>query len=134
MVSEARGQEQTVKAYREFTPSFAVAMRLTPNVHQVIGSIVAVLALIIVGVAVGVTVSRNNSSKSSSKLASGSSGNNTAPAGTINQTDPNDPSTFIKDPRLKHSFYGLAYTPEGSQLPQCGNTLGTPSLSCSLPV
>jgi hypothetical protein len=42
----------------------------------------------------------------------------------VNQTDPNDPSTFQKDSRLHQSFYGFAYTPEGSQLPDCGNSLG----------
>ncbi|EKM78091.1 hypothetical protein AGABI1DRAFT_42275 [Agaricus bisporus var. burnettii JB137-S8] len=34
-----------------------------------------------------------------------------------------DPSVFDKDPNLHQSFYGLAYTPEGSQLPDCGNKL-----------
>ncbi|KAF9054946.1 glycoside hydrolase family 17 protein [Hymenopellis radicata] len=39
------------------------------------------------------------------------------------QTDPNDPSTFVPDSNLHKSFYGLAYTPEGSLLPNCGNSL-----------
>lgn len=30
----------------------------------------------------------------------------------------------MKNTDLKHSFYGLAYTPAGSQLPDCGNTIG----------
>ena len=47
----------------------------------------------------------------------------------VNQTDPNDPSTFQLDSRLKKSFYGIAYTPEGSQLPDCGNSLGAFSRS-----
>ena len=47
----------------------------------------------------------------------------------VNQTDPNDASTFQLDSRLKKSFYGIAYTPEGSQLPDCGNSLGTFSRS-----
>ncbi|KAJ6513000.1 glycoside hydrolase family 17 protein [Mycena sanguinolenta] len=34
-----------------------------------------------------------------------------------------DPSSFTKDPALIQSFYGIAYTPEGSQLPGCGNSL-----------
>lgn len=45
-------------------------------------------------------------------------------AGVVKQTDPKDPSTFVKDPKLRQAFYGLAYTPEGSQLPWCGNKLG----------
>ncbi|KAF8239690.1 glycoside hydrolase [Tricholoma matsutake] len=81
----------------------------------VIGSLVALLGLIAIGVAVGVAVSRNNSKSSSSSTSSGNS--------AVPQTNPNDPSTFIKDPRLHQSFYGLAYTPAGSQLPTCTNKL-----------
>lgn len=98
----------------------------TPCSHnlslQVIGSIVTLIALIAAGVAVGVTVSKNNKSSTSSSSALSDSGNGTT--GAVNQTNPDDPSTFIKDPNLKHSFYGLAYTPAGSQLPDCGNSLG----------
>lgn len=94
--------------------------------RKVIGTLVAVVALIVVGVAVGVTLAKKNSGSSSSSTTSGSGkgSDTTSPSGTVNQTDPNDPSSFVKDPRLKHSFYALAYTPEGSQLPQCGNSLG----------
>ncbi|KAG6900789.1 hypothetical protein C0993_000108 [Termitomyces sp. T159_Od127] len=77
----------------------------------VIGSLVGLVILIIIGVVVGVLVSKHKSS-------SDSNGNS-----TVKQTDPNDPSTFIKDPALHQSFYGIAYTPEGSQLPDCGNRL-----------
>jgi len=82
----------------------------------VIGSVVALLGLIAIGVAVGVVVSRNNSksSKSSSNSSSGS---------PVSQTNPNDPSTFVKDSRLHQSFYGFAYTPAGSQLPNCNSSL-----------
>jgi len=79
----------------------------------VIGSLIAVVGLLIIGVVVGVVVSKNH--KTSSRLSSTSS--------VVNQTNPNDPSTFQKDSRLKQSFYGLAYTPAGSQLPDCGNSL-----------
>ncbi|KAF9452419.1 glycoside hydrolase family 17 protein [Macrolepiota fuliginosa MF-IS2] len=34
-----------------------------------------------------------------------------------------DPSKFEKDSRLHKSFYGIAYTPEGSLMPNCGNKL-----------
>ena len=43
----------------------------------------------------------------------------------VTQTDPNDPSTFVKNPLLRQSFWGMAYTPEGSLLPNCGSTLST---------
>ncbi|KAF9007585.1 glycoside hydrolase superfamily [Cyathus striatus] len=69
----------------------------------IIGGIAALIAIII-AVVVGVVVSKNNNK---------------------NRTTSNsgDPSNFSKDSRLKKSFYGLAYTPEGSQLPDCGNKL-----------
>ena len=92
------------------------------HTHQVIGSIVGLIALIAIGVGVGVGVSKSRSN-SSSKTSSGSSDS------VVNQTDPNDPSTFQLDSRLKKSFYGIAYTPEGSQLPDCGNSLGAFSRS-----
>ncbi|TBU42763.1 glycoside hydrolase [Dichomitus squalens] len=82
-----------------------------------IGGLVGLIALIAIGVGVGVGVAKSHSSSSSSKKSSGSS------ASVVNQTDPNDPSTFQLDSRLKKSFYGIAYTPEGSQLPDCGNSL-----------
>lgn len=64
-----------------------------------------------VGAAVGVSLSKKKSSNSGSN------------SNAVKQTDPNDPSTFEKDSKLKQSFYGLAYTPEGSQLPNCGAKL-----------
>jgi exo-beta-1,3-glucanase (GH17 family) len=79
--------------------------------YMVIGAlVVAILAAI--GVALGVTLSKKNSSSSSSSSSS-----------SVVSENNNDPSNFEKNPALKQSFYGLAYTPEGSQLPDCGNTL-----------
>ncbi|KAJ7129381.1 glycoside hydrolase superfamily [Mycena epipterygia] len=87
------------------------------------GSVIGVVALIAIGVGVGVSVAKNN--KSSTKTTSAASNSNAASnsSGVVSQTNPNDPSTFIKNPALKQSFYGLAYTPFGSQLPDCGNSL-----------
>ncbi|KAG1739175.1 glycoside hydrolase family 17 protein [Suillus paluster] len=81
----------------------------------VIGSVITVAILVAVGVALGVTLSKKSSNNSSSSNTSDSS----APAGT----NPNDPSNFQKNPALKQAFYGVAYTPLGSQLPDCGNNL-----------
>ncbi|KAG6856905.1 hypothetical protein H0H87_012487 [Tephrocybe sp. NHM501043] len=81
----------------------------------VIGSVVALIVLIVVGVVVGILVSKNHKSSSSGSGSSNSLG--------VTQTDPNDPSTFVKNKDLHQSFYGMAYTPEGSQLPNCGNNL-----------
>lgn len=83
-----------------------------------IGSVIGIAVLVAVGVTVGVVVSKTHKSSSSSDLSSSSDENS-----TVTQTDPNDPSTFERDDRLKQSFYGIAYTPEGSQYPACGNEL-----------
>jgi len=79
----------------------------------VIGSVLTLATLIAVGVALGVTLTRKNGGSSGSSLSSGS-----APPGT----NPNNPSGFQKNPALKQAFWGLAYTPLGSQLPDCGVT------------
>ena len=93
--------------------------------------VVGIIAVIAIGVGVGVSVSNhnksgNNRSSSNGSKGSGSgsgSGSGNAPA----QTNPNDPSTFIKDPRLKQSFYGIAYTPSGAIPPNCTSTLSMSS-------
>lgn len=82
----------------------------------VIGSVITLAILVAVGVALGVTLSKKNSNNGSSSSSSDTSG---APAGT----NPNDPSNFQKNPALQQAFYGVAYTPLGSQLPECGNNL-----------
>jgi len=85
----------------------------------IVGSVVGLIALIAIGVGVGVSVSHNN--KNSSNHAASPTSTSGGPV--VNQTDPNDPSTFIKDSRLHEVFYGMDYTPNGSQLPNCGNSL-----------
>ena len=97
---------------------------------QAIGSLVALVALIAIGVGVGVGVSKSNSNKNNSSSSSSQSGGSdsdstsgSGSSGGTSQTDPNDPSSFTKDPDLHKAFYGIAYTPEGSLLPDCGNSL-----------
>lgn len=91
---------------------------------QIMGSVIGLLGLIAIGVGVGVGVSKHNSTSTSSASSSTSSGTtDSSTNGTPPQTNPNDPSTFQKDPNLHRSFYGMAYTPAGSQLPTCNNTL-----------
>lgn len=89
------------------------------------GVLVAVVGAIIIAVIVGVVVSNNKKTNNKNLSTSGASTTGPSPNSTVQQTDPNDPSQFTKDPNLHQSFYGLAYTPVGSQLPDCGNTLGT---------
>ncbi|KAJ8586018.1 glycoside hydrolase family 17 protein [Rhizopogon salebrosus TDB-379] len=80
----------------------------------VTGSVVALAVLIALGVGLGVGLSKKSSNNSTSSTSSGS-----APNGT----NPNDPTNFPKNSALKQSFYGIAYTPLGSQMPDCGNSL-----------
>lgn len=96
---------------------------------QVITCIVALVIIIAVSVSVGVVVGRkNNNSNTRSSTNTGVSNPD-----AVNQTDPNDPSSFVPDPNLRQAFYGIAYTPVGSQLPDCGNKLGVsaPNAFCS---
>jgi len=68
--------------------------------------------------------------KHNNNIAAGnSSGNDTGSEGNSNKTPPPanngpDPSVFPKDPNFHQSLHGIAYSPEGSQLPNCGNSLG----------
>ncbi|KAF7352567.1 Glycoside hydrolase family 17 protein [Mycena venus] len=87
----------------------------------VIASVAGVLALIAIGVGVGVGVAKSHKNSNTKSAAASSSNSNTS--GVVQQTDPNDPSSFVKNPALKQSFYGMAYTPYGSQLPNCNNSL-----------
>ncbi|GAA5878787.1 hypothetical protein JCM1840_007246 [Sporobolomyces johnsonii] len=83
------------------------------------------------GIAVGIAVWRvkANDSSSGSSTGTGKSGSSSSSLQYINGTakvvksNPNDPSEFEKDPRLKQIFYGLAYTPYLAQQPWCGCTL-----------
>jgi len=116
---EASKGQQAFKVHREFK---SLNFGLFSNLPKIIGSVVGLIVLIAIGVTVGVVVSKNNSkgNKSASSSGSGSSNSSsTGGGGGSNTTDPNDPSVFTKDERLHRSFYGMAYTPEGS-LPDYG--------------
>jgi len=82
----------------------------------VIGSALLLLTIIGVGVGVGLSMANKGKNKSSSSSGSGSSSSGDGDSG-------GGASNFEKDPRLHKSFYGMAYTPEGSLLPNCGNSL-----------
>ncbi|KAJ7679025.1 glycoside hydrolase superfamily [Mycena polygramma] len=75
----------------------------------------SLLGMIGAGVAAGLILAKRNAEASASLSSSKSSPSSSAPN--------SDPSSFVKDPALVRSFYGIAYTPEGSQLPGCGNSL-----------
>lgn len=90
------------------------------------GSLLGFVGLAIIAIAVGATVSKShhksvlNASTSASDTSNSTGSNSSNPS---NPSNSSDPSSFTKDARLKKSFYGLAYAPEGSQLPDCGATL-----------
>lgn len=97
-----------------------------------IGGGLALIGVIIIAVVVGVVVSKNNSkNKTLATSGSSSGGSSSNSNSSVTQTNPNDPSTFVKNPKLHQSFWGMAYTPAGSQLPDCGNSLCAFS-SCDL--
>jgi len=114
-------------------PRLVMHLVLTRSYHQAFSVFIVLLIIAaIVGVAVGVPLSRKNDKKNlsansdagsngDSKGNGNSGGNNNKPPNT--NTGP-DPSIFSKDPNLHQAFYGIAYTPDGSQLPNCGNSLG----------
>ncbi|KAJ3992747.1 hypothetical protein F5050DRAFT_1853544 [Lentinula boryana] len=68
--------------------------------------LIAIIIAIIVMIILGVVLSRKNSSSSSS-----------------NNIIFGDPSQFTKDSSLKQSFWGIAYTPEGTLYPDCNAKL-----------
>jgi hypothetical protein len=85
----------------------------------------------IISVAVGVPLSKKrHNNNTASGNSPGNDGNSTGSEGNSNKTPPSannngpDPSVFSKDPNFHQAFYGIAYSPEGSQLPNCGSNLG----------
>jgi len=86
----------------------------------IVAAVVSLLALVAIGVGVGVSVSSKNRTKTNGNNSNNNSNpNSNNPNNPVNQTDPNDPSTFQKDPRLIQSFYGIAYEPNGVIYPNC---------------
>ncbi|KAF9061675.1 hypothetical protein BDP27DRAFT_1369479 [Rhodocollybia butyracea] len=65
-----------------------------------------------VGTVVGVVPTRN--AKSAPSSSNSSSGGDSVSG---------DPCQFTKDPKLKQSFWGIAYTPESTLYPTCGAKL-----------
>ncbi|PPQ68664.1 hypothetical protein CVT25_012318 [Psilocybe cyanescens] len=88
----------------------------------IMGTIVGLIGIAVIAIAVGIVVSHNN--KKSNNLSANSNSTATVSSNsTVQQTDPNDPSQFTKDPNFHQAFWGMAYTPFGSQTPDCGNSL-----------
>ncbi|KAJ3564836.1 hypothetical protein NP233_g8027 [Leucocoprinus birnbaumii] len=83
----------------------------------VLCSVFVLLALVGGGVAAWYFLSHR-------KTSGGSTGDSAISTGSNGVDIGSDPSNFKKDPRLHKSFYGLAYTPEGALMPNCGAKLG----------
>ncbi|KAF9243455.1 glycoside hydrolase family 17 protein [Melanogaster broomeanus] len=83
--------------------------------YIIIGAVLTVVALAVAGITAGVVVSKRNANNTSSAASS--------PSGVPAGTNPSTPANFTLNPALVQSFYGIAYTPLGSQLPDCGNSL-----------
>ena len=79
--------------------------------------------LIIVGVSLGIYFGTRNSGTTNIAL-SNNTDINTSTAGVVQQGA--DPSQFVKDPQLKQSFYGIAYTMMDALYPDCNE--GLPSV------
>lgn len=89
----------------------------------VVACIIGLVIIIAVAVSVGVVVGRKNNHHVNTANPPASTSTGVTNPAAVNQTDPNDASTFVKDPNLHQAFYGIAYTPVGSQIPECGNKL-----------
>jgi len=89
----------------------------------IVGSILGFLGLVVIGVSVGVAVSHHNQHKHSVLNTGAGTSSNSSSSSSGSSSNSTGPSSFPKDSRLTLSLYGLAYVPEGSQLPNCGATL-----------
>lgn len=86
--------------------------------------------LIAIAAGVGIAVSNSNKHNNANASSNGSSGqsnsgsNSTNPKGGVTNSDPNDPSIFDKNPDFHKVFFGMAYTPNGGVMPDCGAKQG----------
>ena len=91
--------------------------------------------LIAIAAGVGIAVSNSNKHNNANASTNGSSGQsnsggNSTKGGT--NSDPNDPSIFDKNPDFHKVFFGMAYTPNGGVMPDCGAKQGeSESLPCT---
>jgi hypothetical protein len=109
-------------AHCQVTLKHSVPSKWSDLPPQIVGALIALAAVIGIGVGVGVSLSNKN--RTSTTNGNNSNGNsNSNSSNPVTQSDPNDPSTFQKDPRLIQSFYGIAYEPNGVIPPACGAKL-----------
>ncbi|KAG8817452.1 hypothetical protein FRC17_011222 [Serendipita sp. 399] len=109
--------------------------RKNHRLFVIVCSILTVLIIlaIVVGVVVGQRNKKNDDGIVQSSGTHGTNvtlpngGNNSSNGGNNNSTSTitGDPSQFDKDPKLKQSFYGIAYTMMNSLYPECHETLAS---------
>jgi hypothetical protein len=110
---------------------------------KIISGIAGLVVLAIIGIVVGVVVSKSHKS---SGTGTSSSGDKSHPSSSslfsknpnanvtgnyfnvVPWNDNNDPSSFQKDDNMKNAFWAVAYTPFGSQIPDCGSNLGAKNI------
>jgi len=78
------------------------------------------VVLVLAGVAGGIAGWRISQSNSSSSSSGTSSAADNLPNPETDREVGSDPSSWQKDSRLHQSFWGIAYTPQNVQLPDCG--------------
>ncbi|KIM25033.1 glycoside hydrolase family 17 protein [Serendipita vermifera MAFF 305830] len=102
---------------------------MKPVTKKIVWGVAIVAALGVVGAVIGVVVVEVNKNRASNASSDGSSSNSTssssstnglnAPTATGTSSAP-VPTGFTPNPALHKSFYGMAYTPGGAIMPQCG--------------
>ncbi|EAU85332.2 glucan 1,3 beta-glucosidase [Coprinopsis cinerea okayama7 len=121
-VTKGLSEEGTVTSStsEDFNQSIEERQKRTKKRRWLIAGIgFTLVGLIIGGIITGAILGRNRKATGGSGVATSKKNG----GDVVKQSNPNDPSTFIKDPNLHQSFYGIAYTPADSQLPNCGNSL-----------
>jgi len=104
----------------------------------IISGIAGLVVIAIIGIVVGVVVSKSHKPSDTTTSPSGDKSHPSSSSlfsknlnanvtgnyfNVVPWNDNNDPSSFKKDDNLKNAFWAVAYTPFGSQIPDCGSNL-----------
>ncbi|CBQ71401.1 conserved hypothetical protein [Sporisorium reilianum SRZ2] len=109
----------TESAY-DFTPNKPARFTARQKKWMVVGGSLA--AAIVFAVIIFFATRHNTNATIVDSPSSSSPNNGGKPTAGVVSTTNNDPSQFVKDPRLHRSMYGVCYTPFHAQYPACGAT------------